>query len=146
MDSELYEYLAWFLLAVIKFVITPSTMIAAGYSWTTTFVLVSISSSIGFSAFYFFGDLIFGNLNRMRKRPARRFTRLNRRIIRIKMKYGIRGMGVIAGIISVPIAGLVTAKFFREPARAIPSMMLAFTVWTFMLTSVSWLIRNLFSG
>ena len=146
MENEFYEYLGWFLLAVLKFVITPSTMIAAGYSWLNTFLTVSISSAIGFSAFYFFGDIIFGGLERMKRTPSKRFTRMNRRIIKVKMKYGLLGMGVIAGVISVPLAGLVTAKFFRHPRTALPAMIIAFSSWTLLLTSVSWLIRNVFSG
>ncbi|NND95305.1 MAG: hypothetical protein HKN45_10590 [Flavobacteriales bacterium] len=146
MESSVYEYLAWFLLAVLKFVITPSTMIAAGYSWLTTFVVVGISSSIGYTAFYFFGDIIFSWLDGLRKKPARKFTKMNRRIVRVKMKYGLFGMGVIAGVISVPLAGLVTAKFFRHPLNTIPAMIVSFLSWTLLLTSASWLIRNVLNG
>jgi membrane protein YqaA with SNARE-associated domain len=121
-------------------------MIAAGHSWLNTLLTVAISSSIGFSAFYYFGDMVFGNLARWRKRPAKRFTKLNRRIIKVKMRYGLLGMGVIAGVISVPLAGLVTAKFFREPSKAIPAMIVAFSSWTLLLTTVSWLIRNVLHG
>ncbi len=145
-DSSLYEYFGWFILAVLKFVITPSTMIAAGYSWLTTLLTVGISSSIGFSAFYFFGDTIFSKLDSVRKRPKKIFTKLNRRIVRVKSRYGLLGMGVIAGVISVPLAGLVTAKFFHHDKKSVPSIILAFNLWTMALTTASWLIRNVFNG
>lgn len=146
MDSEFYAYIGWFLLAIFKFVLTPSGMIATGYSWTVTILTVAISSSIGFCAFYFFGDVIFSRIAERRKTAPKRFTKMNRRIVGVKMRWGLLGMGVIAGVISVPLAGLVTAKFFRDPKKALPALILAFTAWTVLLTSISWLIRNVFNG
>jgi hypothetical protein len=146
MDGSVYEYIAWFLLAVLKFAITPSTMIAAGYSWLTTIIVVGLSSAIGYSAFYFFGDMIFSWLDKHRKKPRKKFTKMNRRIVGVKLKYGLLGMGLIAVVISVPIAGLVTAKFFRHPVKTIPTMIGAFLTWTMILTTASWLIRNVING
>lgn len=146
MDTDLYEYMGWFLLSIVKFVLTPSSMIAAGYSWTVTILTIGISSSIGFSAFYFFGDTIFTKLDSLRKKPKKTFSTMNRRLVKIKTQYGLAGLGLVAGILSVPLAGLITAKFFHDDRKAIPSIVLAFWIWTFVLTSVSWLVRNMFSG
>jgi len=142
MEGVFSEYLAWFFLSVLKFVITPSTMIGVGKSPPETIMVVGLSASIGFVAFYFFGEMLFHRLDKMRKKPRKRFTRVNRLIVRVKMDYGLWGMGLISGVISVPLAGLITAKYFRRPATAIPSIVIAFILWTSLLTAVSWLIKT----
>ena len=142
METTIYEHIIWALFAILKFIVTPSLMIAQGHHWFDTIITVMAGVIVGFSAFYFFGEVIFELIARMRKKPAKRFTRMNRWIVRTRQKYGLLGLGLICGFISVPIAGLITARFFRHPAKAIPAMLLAFAIWTVVLTMLSYLVRH----
>jgi len=146
LEAPWHEYVGWGLLTIVKFAFTPSAMIAAGYNWLETFVTTSTASVIGVGLFYFFGDLIFNLFARLRRNPGRKFTKMNRRIVHMKSKYGLRGMGLIALFLSIPLAGLLTARFFHDYRKAVPALMLAFALWSFFLTSLSWIIKNLING
>lgn len=137
-----HEYIAWALLAIIKFIIAPSLMIGAGYSWLTSILTTSIGAAIGLIFFYHFAGFITKLVMRIRKRPFRRFTRVNRFIVRVKQRFGLVGFCAIAVIISVPVAAMIASRLFREPAKAIPALILGFLTWSFILTSVSYLIRQ----
>lgn len=146
MGALILEYLGWFFLSILKFVITPSTMIGLGYSWLGTLITVSASAIIGFVGFYFFGEIIFDYFAKHRKKPAKKFTFMNRTIVKMKLKYGLLGMGIIAGVISVPLAGLLASRYFRNHNTAIPAISLAFFLWTLVLTSLTWVIKYVFHG
>lgn len=143
--AAIAEYLGWALFTIIKFVFTPSIMIAQGYHWIETLLTVGIGACLGFVAFYFFGELIFKSIARWRKKPARKFTRMNRLIVTLRQRYGMLGFGLISGLISVPVAGLLCARFFPDPKKAIPGMLIAFSVWTAVLTALSYLVRHQFA-
>jgi len=146
MGTGLHEILGWGALAIIKFVLTPSSMIAAGYSVGQTILIVAIAASIGFTIFYFFGELIFKLLEKRSKSKKKTFTRFNRRIVQIKQRFGIVGLAGVCVIISVPISGLICARLFNTPRRDIPVMCIAFTIWTVALTLVSWYVKSLVNG
>jgi uncharacterized protein YacL len=146
MGATILEYLGWFFLTVLKFLITPSTMIGLGYSWIGTIITVFVSAFIGFICFFNFGEVLFKYLEKRRKKPRNKFSRMNRFIVKMKTKYGLLGMGLISGMISVPIAGLLASRYFRDDKKAIPAFTLAFLLWTVFLTSISWVIKYIFHG
>jgi membrane protein DedA with SNARE-associated domain len=141
METTLYEHFAWALFAILKFIATPSLMIAQGHHWIDTMITVMAGVTVGFTAFYFFGEAIFKLFGKLRKKTPKRFTKMNRWIVKIRQRYGLFGLGLICGIISVPIAGLLTARFFHQPSKAIPAMLLAFAIWTVLLTLLSYFVR-----
>ena len=96
MGATVLEYLGWFFLTVVKFLITPSTMIGLGYSWLGTIITVFVSAFIGFNCFYYFGEVMFQYLAKKRKRPGKRFSKMNRFIVGMKMRYGLLGLGLRA--------------------------------------------------
>lgn len=146
MGATVLEYLGWFFLTVVKFLITPSTMIGLGYSWLGTIITVFVSAFIGFNCFYYFGEVMFQYLAKKRKRPGKTFGRMNRFIVGMKMKYGLLGLGLISGLISVPIAGLLASRYFRTEKKTVPTFSLAFLFWTVLLTSISWVVKYIFHG
>jgi len=146
MGATILEYLGWFFLTVVKFLITPSTMIGLGYSWLGTIATVFISAFIGFNCFFYFGEVMFNFIAKHRKKPARRFTFMNRAIAKMRMRYGMVGIGFIAGLISVPIAGILASRYFRNERGTLTAFSLSFFFWTLILTSLSWIIKYIFHG
>ena len=49
----------WALAAIVKFVVTPSAMIAAGHSFMATWAIASLGSAVGVSFFWIFGKWWF---------------------------------------------------------------------------------------
>ena len=64
------------------------------------------------------------------------------RRIRLKNGLGLPGLLVLSGLISVPLASVIGAKYFRDTPGAMPLLMLAFVTWAAALTLVSWGIKH----
>ncbi|NNE55508.1 MAG: hypothetical protein HKN32_05775 [Flavobacteriales bacterium] len=131
--------------SIFKFVLTPSAMIIAPNDWSFLEIVVIVGSgaSLGVAIFYFFGDKIFSYLDSKRKNAPKRFTRFNRFITKVKMRYGLKGLLLLCGLISVPISSLLAARYFRSDTT-LPLLVMSFWIWAVFLTSISYLIRWLF--
>lgn len=136
----------WFGFAILKFAITPSLMIGAGYNFWETCIVTSLSAIVGVTVFYFFGNAIFSWLDTKRKKKKRVFSKGSRKTVEIMNKYGLSGLALLSVIISVPIAGLIAARYFAQPGRVLPVLYIAFTSWSLILTSASIFIGEYFNA
>ena len=55
---------------------------------------------------------------------------------------GLTGLLMVSGLISVPIASVVAAKYYRESPYAKHKLMLAFAVWAALLTVLTGVIKS----
>lgn len=146
---EFSAVIAVILTSAVKFLFSGLVSYGVGNSFLETVVLTSIGGSLGTIVFYFTGK---GLLEWFRKRyvrriasrsakglpPLRIFTRTNRWIVRVKHTYGVRGLAAIAlPIVSVPVAALLAAKYFRHDRRTLPTMLSGVMAWSVVL-SVAW--------
>lgn len=141
-----WEAVGWAGFAVIKFAITPSTMIAASYGFWEVWPLTSVAACIGATIFYFFGSRIFRYIDSKRKKPKRLFSKSSRRTVRLIRRFGLPGLAVLSLVLSVPIAGVLASKFFKRPMLVLPVLWIAFTSWAFLLTYLSETGFSLFNG
>ena len=150
MDMELWELAGWMFAAVLKFVVTPSLMIARGWDWWQTVGTTSVGSGIGVMFFFRFGKWLFSYWARLTERKGkikRIFTPGRRRIVRMRRRFGVWGLLAVSGLISVPISSLLAAKYYQSDSRMPWMLMLAFVLWAAALSSLSWWIRlGVFSG
>jgi len=120
-----------------------------------TFLAIEIGGIIGFLLYYYFFRFALKELaylwpavyyftpvlfkvrfeawrDRRRRRVLnrRKFTALNKFIIRIRQKYGMWGIIVLSPIIlSIPIGALLGSKYFSKSHGFIPFMILSISVW-----------------
>ena len=137
----------WQFAAVVKFFVTPSAMVAAGHSFWAAWGITSSGASIGVALFWHFGKWWMRWMASRwadSNRPVKVFTPRRRRIVRLKNGLGLPGLLFLSGIISVPFASIVGAKYFRDTPAAMPLLMLAFVLWAAILTFVSWGIKHSF--
>ena len=57
--SEISAYIGWILMSILKFLITPSLMIAAGYNWLEVVIICTVGATLGILLFYKAGKSIF---------------------------------------------------------------------------------------
>jgi hypothetical protein len=143
------EYFArvviWWLIAIGKFLVTPFLMIfnnewyhsGEHWSWLETVLIASSGAALGTFIFFHFGHNIFGWFAHHMGKNKRIFTPGRRRIIRLKWKYGVKGLMLISGLISVPVASLLAAKFYRHDNNTLPLMITGFFIWAIVLTSIA---------
>lgn len=147
MKEYVFEVMGMWLLSIFKFVITPFVMLLQGgdkWSFLETVVITSSGAALGGFLFYHFGEMIFNWWAHHFPKRRKKMTRMNRWIVKMKMKYGLKGILLISAIISVPISSMVLAKLYRHHPTALPQLLIAFFLWASALSSVAWGIKNLF--
>ena len=136
----------WGLTAIVKFVVTPSLMVAAGFNFMSAWLTTSLGAAVGVWGFWDFGKWWFRwfeeRLGPRSERGKRVFTPRRRRIVRWKNAMGWPGLLFISGLISVPVASVVGAKYFRDQPGAKYQLMLAFVAWAALLSFLSWAIKQ----
>ena len=144
------DYLArvafWWFLSIVKFLIAPFAMIfnpgAEHWTWLETILITSSGAALGVFIFFHAGEyfialwhFVFG------KKKKKIFSPWKRRIIRLKWRWGIKGLMLISVLISVPVASVIAAKFYRHNNKALPMMIIGFFLWSLILTSIAYGIR-----
>jgi hypothetical protein len=141
------EIIGWMMAAVVKFLVTPTAMVAAGVPWYEVWSVSTLGAAGGVALFWNFGKWLFSWWEGMRgpkdERGKKVFTPSRRRFVRLKNKAGLVGLMAVSGLISVPVATMLAAKYFRDVPWAMARMMLAFGLWAGCLTFISVWIKSL---
>lgn len=142
------KVVGWWMLAIVKFLFVPFGMLLkpdVGESWSL-FEVIMISSSgaaLGVFIFFHFGELIFDWLAHHLKASRKKFNRRNRWFIRVKQRWGLNGLMLIAGLISVPVASVLGAKLYRHNPSALPKLIIAFFIWSIALSTVAYSMKQI---
>lgn len=144
----LFELLGWWLLAIVKFLALPWFMIlGAGKGFVETVLIATSGAAIGVYLVSFFGDKLFHYLsNRALRRGARVFTKSRRKLVRIKTKYGLMGLMMLGGLISVPITALLATKYFHHERHYRLKVVFGFFIWALLLSSLAEFIKLITNG
>ncbi len=142
MLSMFLKIFFWWMACIGKFLFVPFAMIlddgGEHWSWLGTIAITSSGAALGVYIFFHFGEYIFNWLAHVFWKPKKNFKPWKRRIIKLKWRYGIKGLMLISGLISVPIASLVAAKFYRHNPNALSMMIVGFFFWSVLLSSVAY--------
>lgn len=148
--AGLASFFSWLAMSILKFIITPSLMTAAGYE-TWEILLATFSGAVvGVMLFYHTGKAIFSWWsifkskskffpNKKRKAVV---TPGRRKFIQYKEKYGFTGLLFVAGLLSVPISAMLGAKYFSNKQNTVLYLILAFIAWSCVLTFSSMCVKN----
>jgi len=118
----------------------PTTVFAYNFSFLETLL---ISGSAGVCGSVVFGYLskeiiklwewLMNKLFPKRKKP-KRFTRMNRFIIKAKKYFGITGIAIISPLIlSIPLGSFLAIRFFGDRRKTVILMSISTVVWTIVL-------------
>jgi membrane protein YqaA with SNARE-associated domain len=133
----------WCLMSIVKFLVTPSIMVGLDYSVLFTICVTSLGAAIGVQIFYYMGRMIFKWLDgRKGKKKEKIVTPMKRKLVAFKNDYGLMGLLFISGIISVPIAAVLVAKYFDKYKTAPWLLTAAFVIWSVVLTVASNFIKS----
>ncbi|MFT6716307.1 MAG: hypothetical protein ACJA0Q_000943 [Saprospiraceae bacterium] len=96
--------------------------------------------------FFFIGKQVskIGSKSKKKKKAKKIFTKKNIQIIKIKNKFGLYGMAMLIGVISVPLGALLVGRYFGKNKLAVPALIGAAFVWSFAMTySTALVVRTL---
>jgi hypothetical protein len=133
----------WWMLCIVKFLFVPFGMIlkpdmGEQWTWLEVILISSTGAALGVFIFFHFGDYIFKWIASHFNTKRKIFTRRNRWFIRVKKRWGLNGLLLISGLISVPIASVIGAKLYRHNSTALPKLILAFFAWSILLSSLAY--------
>jgi hypothetical protein len=118
------------------------------------FISISAGAIATMAVFYFFSDYMMDRaaLKRKNKRldaikngiefiPKKKFTRMNKALVRVKMKLGIYGVTLLAPLfLSIPLGSVVCAKFYGHHKKTFPLMLLFTTSYSFLMCTLIYLV------
>lgn len=136
-----------FLLSTVKLMVAP-----IGFTTANVFPLIEIAIICGLGGmtsavvFFFVGKQIAVLRNkRVAKSTTKKiFTKKNIQIIKIKNKFGLYGMAMLIGLISVPLGALLVGRYFGKNKMAIPALIAAAYIWSFGMTYSTAVIVRMF--
>lgn len=141
---------AW-LLATVKFALVyPSTVLTFNLNFFEALVFGVSAGVAGSYAFIYAGDFLIKKMNglfpkREKKKKRKIFTKRNRRLIRIKNKYGLIGIAALSPVlISIPIGCLIAVRFYHNKKKILLHMAVAVTAWSLIMYPFASLIRSFF--
>ena len=138
----------WCLMSIIKFVVTPSIMVGLDYSVPYILCSTILGSAIGVQIFYHGGKYIFTwwENKKGKKKKNSVITPMRRRMVQFKNDCRLIRILLISGVISVPIASVIVAKYFNKNIASVWLLTGAFAIWSVGLTLVSHYLKtgNLF--
>ncbi len=128
----------WFFVGV-KFLIGPVSVLAYGLSRWETVLFVSCAGTFWSGVFYYAGAgmQLWYRKKFPPKKKKRLFTKSNRRLVRIKNKFGVWGLALLIPIISVPISALLASKYFKHERYVWLRYLVSCTFWATVLTFFS---------
>jgi hypothetical protein len=74
------------------------------------------------------------------------FKKSNRRIIRIKQKFGLAGIAFITPLISMPIGAFVAEKFYRDKKKVIIYLSVSVIFWSLTIYFILYLFHDSLKG
>lgn len=68
------------------------------------------------------------------KHPKKIFTKFNRRVIRIKHRFGLTGIAILTPIfLSIPIGAFLAERFYKDKRKVIIYLSISSIAWCFLL-------------
>lgn len=138
------KVISWWVLSIVKFLFTPFVMMTnpGEHHWSyVEIILVTTSgAALGCYIFFHFGEWIISKWP-FKSASRKVFTPMRRRIVGLKMKYGIRGLILISVLISVPVSSLLCARYYKHDPSSLAKLILGFAAWSVVLTSCAYLLR-----
>lgn len=148
MMEYVFRIFGWWMMCIVKFLFVPFGMIlkpdvGEEWSWIETVLVSSSGAAMGVFIFFHFGEYIFNWLAHHLNTKAKKFTKRNRFLVRMKKRWGLNGFLVISALISVPIASVIGAKLYRHDRTALPKLIVAFSCWSVFLSTVAYAMKQI---
>jgi len=120
----IWKYFLVGLFASVKFLFAPFSALAIeGNTWQLTYLFVCSGGILGVTFFYYSASFLMERAAKKRLKSTvvkKKFTKVNKAIIKVKHTVGIYGLALLAPlIISIPVGTIISAKFFHHKRSAI---------------------------
>jgi membrane protein DedA with SNARE-associated domain len=134
----IFKIIGILIASATKFMFAPLAAKALKFPYHQTIIITIIGGWIGVLAFYYLGTIITTFIHRFFPpgKNKKKFTMMNKFIVKIKIKSGIIGLAIITPcIISIPVGCIIAARLFAHNNKTIPLLLISVVFWSFALTT-----------
>lgn len=119
------------------------------------FKVILVSCSGGLAGVFGFTYMSAGLIKWWKQFKSKRFNpdktvafkRSNRRIIRIKNRFGLAGIAILTPVLlSIPVGAFLAERFYRDKKKVILALSISVVVWSFVLYGIFFLFYNQLKG
>lgn len=115
----------------------------AGYSLVEVMIIGVVGGMIGVLLFTYLTVPVKAFYKRLFPKKARKFTKLNRRIIRVRQRFGLWGIALITPpIFSIPVGAIVASSMYSNKKKVLATMFVSVLFWSVLSSVVSYMIVN----
>lgn len=143
-----------FFFSIIKFMFTPFSGPPLELTFLETYLTCVAGGIFGATIFYFSANYFMHRAKHKREKlyhdhikfgttyiEKKKFTRLNKFVVRIKMRLGIYGTALWAPLfLSVPGGSIIAAKFYGDDKRTFPLIVFGMFLNGFLTTGAAYLL------
>lgn len=130
------------LLATVKFGMTfPLAILEFRFNFLETILWINLGGILGIYFFAYLSDELNSWINstfrngKIKEKPKRIFTKRNRRIVRIKQRYGLAGIAATTPILlSIPIGVFLVVRYYPRVRTRFLALITANVVWSLIYT------------
>lgn len=147
-------YSTFFGLSMIKFLFTPFGGPGAGLTFVETYLSCVAGAILSAIIFYFSSEFFMIRAHKKRKAliaagvdfsKKKKFTFMNKLIVRIKRSIGIIGVSFYAPLfLSIPLGSIITAKFYGKEKKTFPLILLGIGINGLITTGIAFGFARLF--
>lgn len=135
------------LASTLKFIGGPLAGVALGLSWWETGLCSAAGMMFTVVSMVLFGDVVRAVAARLRKRPARLFSKRARFAVKVWRRTGIIGLAALTPVLFSPVGGAILAASFKPKKRRLfPAMAVSAVAWGLVISFVVHQLPGLFSS
>ncbi len=108
--------------------------LAAGYGYNLLEVTLytALGGTIGLIGFMYFSKFVLYWYKRFFPKKRRKFTRMNRFIVRVRQRFGLYGIAFITPpLLSIPIGTLIASSIYSNKKRVFLFLFTSILFWSF---------------
>lgn len=159
---EVFKLIQVLIISGVKFLFAPLVSIAYGFNYFQTVIFTTVGGILGILFFYFFSKWIIRQyskycpivfsyftgekVERAKKilncdqPPKKKFTRKNKLIINLRIKYGFLGIILLTPVLlSIPIGAFLAQKYYSKKSNVLIYLSISVVFWSFFMSSVFFL-------
>ena len=144
--AELGKYLLVYFFSLFKFIAGPTLGIATGLSMVETAVLtiLGMMTSVVLLTLAGAGEKLRSWIIKKFKFSDKKFTKGNRRFVKIWKKYGVFGVSFLTPLIFTPIGGtLLVTAVGSSRSKILIYMLISAVFWSFAISILIYQFRDL---
>lgn len=157
----IHIYIWGFIFGTFKFLFSHWTIfgmaVASGVevNFLDLFIPTTAGAIFSMGVFYFLSELLMKRAAKKRHLLAeearklgktlpvkKKFTKLNKFMVRLKMKAGIYGITLLAPLfLSIPVGAIVCAKFYGHSKKTYPLMVIFMAAYSMLMCSLIYIVN-----